>query len=195
MPTAKAEWALLDHDISTVIYDTEGTRPLSLPEIVSNVKQLADPAFAPGRDHGWYISGLEDNDARGVYTQVTTAEYLAGYAGPPHGALAQRRIASPLSRAGTGRRQNLRLLGPQLQHRRNSRPDTRPHLGQSTRQNVQFQARHRCHDRPGRYANAVYEYTPNFADGTYRQGEVDEAADTSHSSFTRRTSLPRSRLT
>src|SRR5947209_2779340 len=76
-------WALLDHDISTVIYEPHGERLLSLAEIVPAVKQLADPAFDPARQHGWRIAGLEDNDARGTYTTTNTAEYLAGYAGPP----------------------------------------------------------------------------------------------------------------
>ena len=28
-----------------------------------------------------------------------------------------------------------------------------------------------------RFANAVYQYTPNFADGSYKQGVVDEGVD------------------
>ena len=60
-------WALLDHDISTVIYDKDGKRLLSLAEIVPQVKDFANPAFDPARQHGWRVSGLHDDDARGVY--------------------------------------------------------------------------------------------------------------------------------
>ncbi len=171
-------WALLDHDISTVIYDAEGTRLLSLPEIVSNVKQLADPAFAPARNHGWYISGLEDNDARGVYTEVNTAEYLAGYAGPPpmvrlrSGESLRRYLEPGLQDGHTfvfwGRNYNLGgIPGPARDRTWVNQPDK---MYNSQRGTGATNGR-------ARYANAIYEYTPNFADGTYKQGVIDEATD------------------
>ena len=108
-PYGAGRWALLDHDISTVIFDPSGKRLLSLPEIVADVKQLADPSYDAARQHGWRIAGLYDDDARLVYTRVNTAEYLAGYAGPPpmvHCAAAKRFAVT----CGRGFRMGTRLF-------------------------------------------------------------------------------------
>src|SRR6185295_2834365 len=77
------KWVLLDHDISTVVFDKEGKSLLSIPEIKSNLKQFARQDYLPAKQHGWLVSGLYEDDAVGVYSQYGTAEYLAGYAGPP----------------------------------------------------------------------------------------------------------------
>ncbi|HET6246129.1 MAG TPA: hypothetical protein VFE47_00375 [Tepidisphaeraceae bacterium] len=171
------QWALLDHDISTIIYSPDGSRLLSLPEIVPNFRQLANPAFKPARDHGWYISGLEDNDARGVYTQVNTAEYLAGYAAAPpmvnlrSGESFRRYLEPGLDDGKTfvfwGRNYNIGIPGP-----------TRDRTWVNQPQKM-YESKHGTGAKNGqvRYANAVYTYTPNFADGSYKQGVIDESAD------------------
>jgi len=171
-------WALLDHDISTVIYDAGGKRLLSLREIVPDVKELADPAFDPAREHGWRVSGLHDDDARGVYTQVNTAEYLAGYSGPPpmvhlRSGEALRRYLHPGLEDGKtfvfwGRNYNTKdIPGPTRDRTWVNQPDKMYRSRNGTG----------AHDGQARYANAVYTYTPDFAEGKYRQGVVDEAAD------------------
>jgi hypothetical protein len=171
-------WVLLDHDISTVIFSADGRRLLSLPEIVPNVNRLADPAYLPAREHGWYISGLEDHDARGVYTAVNTAEYLAGYAGAPpmvhlrSGESLRRYLQPGLEDGKTfvfwGRNYNIDgIPGPTRDRTWVNQPDKM--LG----------SKHGTGAKNGqaRFANAVYEYTPNFADGSYKQGVIDEADD------------------
>src|SRR5687768_17725116 len=75
-------WALLDHDLSTVIFDGQSNRLLSLQEVAENLKTAGDPKWKPLRQRGWRISGLHDAD-KNVYTSFGTVEYLAGYAGPP----------------------------------------------------------------------------------------------------------------
>jgi len=75
-------WVLLDHDISTVIYDAKGERLLSIAEIKADLR-LTDRRFRPERQHGWLVSGLHSSDAPGVYTDVHSVAYLPGYAGPP----------------------------------------------------------------------------------------------------------------
>lgn len=171
-------WALLDHDISTVVFSTDGRRLLSLPEIATDVRRLADPAYMPGRNHGWYISGLEDHDARGVYTQVNTAEYLAGYAGAPpmvrlRGGESMRRYLQPGLDDGKtfvywGRNYDIGgIPGPTRDRTWVNQPDK------------MFGSKHGTGAENGqvRFANAVYQYMPNFADGSYKQGVVDEGPD------------------
>src|SRR4051812_22856964 len=75
-------WALLDHDISTVIYDSAGQRLLSIPEVKSDLKNLTSRQFMPQKQNGWLVCGLHPDDGS-VYKRYNTAEYLAGYAGPP----------------------------------------------------------------------------------------------------------------
>ncbi|HWE92330.1 MAG TPA: hypothetical protein VG269_00010 [Tepidisphaeraceae bacterium] len=171
-------WALLDHDISTVIYSPDGKRMLSLQEIVPDVKHLADPAYAPAREHGWYVSGLHDDDARGVYTSVNAAEYLAGYAGAPpmvhlrSGESFRRYLNPGLDDGKTfvfwGRNFNADgIPGPMRDRTWVNQPEK---MYNSKRGTGAVSGR-------ARYANAVFEYTPNFADGTYKQGVIDEAGD------------------
>src|SRR4051794_8617541 len=44
-PYGPGKWVLLDHDISTVIFDPTGARLLSIPEIKADIKRLTDRAF------------------------------------------------------------------------------------------------------------------------------------------------------
>ncbi|MDB5173267.1 MAG: hypothetical protein JWN51_2040, partial [Phycisphaerales bacterium] len=171
-------WALLDHDISTVIYDRRGERLLALQEIIPAVKELANPTFDPARQHGWRASGLHDDDARGVYTMVDSVEYLAGYAGPPpmvhlrSGESLRRYLRPGLEDGKTfvfwGRNYDAKNVpGPTRDRTWVNQPDKmyRSKKGAGS------------HDGQARYANAVYSYAPDFAGGTYHQGVIDEAAD------------------
>lgn len=171
-------WALLDHDISTVIFDPQGQRLLSLAEIVPDVKDLANPAFDPGREHGWYVSGLEDHDARGVYTTINAAEYLAGYAGPPpmvhlrSGETLRRYLQPGLEDGKTfvfwGRNYEIAgIPGPTRDRTWANQPGNMYHSKNGTG----------AHAGQVRYGNAVYTYTPDFAGSGYRDGVIDEAAD------------------
>src|SRR5437762_1661540 len=81
-PYGVGKWALLDHDISTVIYNDEGTALLGIAEVQRDWTRLTNRGFLPHKQHSWLVCGLDQGDG-GVYRQYNTAEYLPGYAGPP----------------------------------------------------------------------------------------------------------------
>ncbi|HXX92336.1 MAG TPA: hypothetical protein VEN81_01800 [Planctomycetota bacterium] len=177
-PYGSGKWVLLDHDISTVVFSEDGSHLLSMPEVKANLEKLCDPAYHPEKQHGWIVSGLHPRDAAGVYTQYSCAEYLAGYAGMPplvhlrRGETLRRILLPGLEDGKTfvywG--QNLNsggIPGP-------SRPQT--WVNQPDRM---YRAKEATPYKEGqaRFANAVYTYTPNFANGDYKEGVVDEGAD------------------
>lgn len=177
-------WVLLDHDISTVVYAADGSRLLSIPEIKADLKHLADPNWNPQRQHGWRVSGLHDADAKGVYDSYNTAEYLSGYAGPPptvhlRSGESLRRYFEPGLEDGKtfvfwGMNYDAdHIPGPQRDRTWVNQPDR------------MYGAMKDASGAVARYGNAVYAYAPNFADGSYRQGVVDDAAD--HVTFEFRT--------
>lgn len=167
-------WALLDHDISTVIFDDAGSRLLSIAEIMPRLAELKDPRFKPQRQRGWRVAGLHDDDA-GTYDSFRTVEYFPGYAGPPptvhlrRGESLRRYLEPGLEDGKTfvfwGRNYNTaNVPGPERSRAWVNQPEKM--FGSATGTG------HR--DGQVRYANAVYTYVPNFADGSYREGVVDE---------------------
>jgi hypothetical protein len=103
---------------------------------------------------------------------------LSGYAGPP---------PTVHLRRGESRR---RYLEPGLEDGKTfvfwpatttpaaSPPRARPRLGQSAREVVQLNRGHRRQARgESAIANAAYTYAPNFADGSYKEGVIDEGPD------------------
>lgn len=175
-PYGEGRWALLDHDISTVIFDPDGKRLLSIQEIVPQAKLLGSPRYRPERQRGWRVSGLHDADAAGVYTSFRVAEYLSGYAGPPpmvhlrRGESLRRYLEPGLDDGKTfvfwGRNYRTKgIPGPERSHTWVNQP-----------QNMYGSTKGAGYI-PGqaRYANAVYVYKPDFAGGAYREGVIDES--------------------
>ncbi len=173
----EGRWALLDHDISTVVFDAEGKRMLSIPEIKGDVKRWTDRNYLPTKQRGWLVCGLHPGDG-GSYQQYTTAEYLPGYAGVPpmvhlrRGETLRRYLEPGLADGETfvfwGRNYNTASIpGPersitwvnQPEKMRGSRNGAGHHAGQA------------------RFANAVYVYTPDFKTGDYREGVIEKSAD------------------
>ena len=167
------KWALLDHDISTVIFDESGSRLMSIAEILPQLAKLKDPRFKPDRQRGWRVAGLHDDDA-GVYDAFNTAEYFAGYAGPP-----------PTVHLRAGETM-VKYFEPGLADRtfvfwgRNYNTAGIPGPERSRAWVNQPEKMYGARDNAGhldgrvRYGNVVYHYRPNFDDGTYKQGVVDE---------------------
>ncbi|HLY12197.1 MAG TPA: hypothetical protein VKW04_23040 [Planctomycetota bacterium] len=175
-PYGEGKWVLLDHDISTVVYNTEGTALLSEPEVKADLKNLGDQKYKPEKQHGWIVAGLHPQDAFGVYTKYSCAEYASGYAGPPpmvhlRRGETLRRIFEPGCEDGRTYvfwGQNLNsagIPGP-------ARPQTwvnQPEKMYQSKESSPYK------DGRARYANAVYLYSPNFSNGDYKEGVIDES--------------------
>jgi hypothetical protein len=174
-PYGDGKWVLLDHDISTVVYNKDGSALLSEPEVKADLKNLGDQKYMPEKQHGWIVAGLHPQDAFGVYTKYSCAEYAAGYAGPPPMVHLRRgetfrRIFEPGLEDGKTYvywGQNLNqgsIPGP-------ARPQTwvnQPEKMYQSKESSPYK------DGRARYANAVYTYTPNFSTRDYKEGVVDE---------------------
>jgi hypothetical protein len=170
----KGKWALLDHDLSTVIFNKEGTALLSIPEIVADWKRLTDRRFAPQRQHGWLVCGLHPADGE-TYRKFSSAEYQAGYAGPTpivhlrRGESLRRYLQPGLEDGKTfvfwGRNYNTgNVPGPERAHTWVNQPEK------------MYRSRTGAGFKPGqaRYGNAVYTYRPEFTINDYREGVVSE---------------------
>ncbi|HEV3261577.1 MAG TPA: hypothetical protein VG013_32300 [Gemmataceae bacterium] len=173
-PYGRGKWVLLDHDISTVIFNRSGTALLSIAEVRRDWQRLTDRTFAPDKQHGWLVCGLDSGDG-GVYRRYDVAEYLAGYSGAP-----------PVVHLRRGERLR-RYLQPGLEDGKtfvfwglnyNSGGIPGPERVQTWVN--QPEKMHKSRDGTGyhpgqaRYANAVYSYRPEFAGKSYREGVVEE---------------------
>ena len=149
--------------------------PALAPGDPEGLEAAHEPAVSARHGSRWLVCGLHPDDG-GVYRRYEVAEYLPGYAGAPP--MVHLRRGETLRRyfaAGPGGRQDLRLLGPQLQHGRHPRPGALASPGSISRRRCTSRATGAGY-KPGqaRYANAVYTYKPDFADGDYREGVIDE---------------------
>jgi hypothetical protein len=173
----KGKWVLLDHDVSTVIFDDDGKALLSIAEIRKNHKRLTDRAYRPKKQHGWLVCGLHPGDG-GVFSAYSSAEYFAGYAGPPpivhlrRGETLRRYLEPGLSDGKTfvfwGRNYNTAgIPGPERSNTWVNQPEK------------MFRSRQGAGYRPGqaRFGNAVYVYRPDLAGGDYREAVVEEGPD------------------
>lgn len=176
-PYGEGRWALLDHDLSTVVFGPDGKRLLGIGEIQKDLDRLIDPRFRPERQRGWPLSGLHPDDAR-AYAEYSVAEYFPGYAGPPpmvhlrRGETFRRYLGPGLEDGKTfvfwGRNYGTAgVPGPERSRTWVNQPD------------ALYGSRTGSGNRPGqaRYGNAVFTYQPNFTNGDYREAVVDESRD------------------
>jgi len=169
-PYGSGRWALLDHDISTVVFTPDGKKLMGLFEIsrdMSSIKKSSRRDFIPG--------GLHPSDP-GAYERVNWAGYTTGYAGPPP--LVHLRAGETLRRylkpgLGDGRTFaywgiNYNVKGIPGPHR------DRTWVNQPERM---YKSGRGAGYKPGqaRYANAVYTYKPDFASGKYKEGVIEES--------------------
>ena len=167
------QWVLLDHDLSTVVFDPTGRRLLGMKEIAPDWKKLTDRGLKPERQRGWLICGLHPAD-NASYSRNQVAEYLAGYAGPPPmvhlrcGETFRRYLNPGLDDGKTfvfwGRNYNTGgIPGPERSHTWVNQPD------------AMFGSKSGAGYKPGqaRFANAVFTYTPDFT-GDYKEAVVSE---------------------
>ena len=178
-------WALLDHDVSTIVFAPDGSRLLSIQEVSQNLHQLTDPAFKPERQHGWRIGGLHDEDFK-AFDSFRSAEYLAGYAGPPpavhlRAGESLRRYFEP----GLDDGQTFVYWG--MNYATAGVPGLERSRTWVNQPEKMFGSKGGAGHKPGlaRYGNAVYEYAPDFTAAAYKQAVVD--AGPGHVTFEFRT--------
>lgn len=158
-------WALLDHDLSTVIYDTMGTSLLGLDVISQYHERFSSRDYLPARQNGWLVCGLHKNDS-GSYASYRSTEYRAGYAGAPpvvqlrKGESLRRWFGPGLDDGRTfvfwGRNPMTKgIPGPERSRTWVNQPE-KMHGSQSGTAHTDGQAR---------FGNAAYHWRPDFADG------------------------------
>ena len=168
------KWVLLDHDISTIIFDRAGKGLLSILEVSNDWKRLTDRKNAPLKQHGWLVCGLHPDDG-GVYRRYEVAEYLAGYSGPPpllhlrRGETLRRYLQPGLEDGKTfafwGRNYNSGgIPGPE----RSQTWVNQPEKMHNSRDGAGFKR------GQARYGNAVYVYKPDFTTKDYGEGVIEE---------------------
>jgi len=168
------KWVLLDHDISTVVFDEEGTRLLGTVEIQKDIRRLTDRGFKPERQRGCPLAAYVPDHGM-AYRSLNAVAYDPGYAGPPpmvhlrRGEKLRRYLQPGLEDGKTfvfwGRNYGTQgIPGPERSATWVNQPEN-------------FQGGlHGSGYKEGRarYANAVYTYAPDFASGDYREGLVLE---------------------
>jgi len=171
----EGRWAMLDHILSSVLFDAEGSRLVSVAEVRADPR-LEDRGYLPERQRGWLPHGLYEGDT-GAYAEHTVSEALPGYAGPPpmvhlRRGETLRRYPEPGLEGDTfvfwGRNYNKkRIPGPERDLTWVNQPDR---MHGSTRGTV-------AKAGMARYGNAVYTYRPDFGSGDYREGVIDEGSE------------------
>lgn len=171
----KGRWALLDHDVSTVIFDDAGKRLLSIREVMPKLNQYSNPRYKPDRQRGWRVAGLHDGDAK-AYSQYRFVEYQSGYAAAPP--IVHLRCGEVLRRyhePGLDDEKTFVFWG------RNYNVDGIPGPSRDRSWVNQPEKIYRSKNGAGwtksrvRYANALYLYKPNFKSGSYKEGVIDES--------------------
>ncbi len=172
----EGRWALLDHDLSTVIFNESGRRLLGIGEVQKDVDRWINRSYKPDRQRGWLVCGLHPSDGN-TYRKYAVAEYLAGYAGPPpmlrlrRGERMRRYFQPGLDDGKTfvfwGRNYNTSgIPGPERSRTWVNQPDKMLNSKSGTP--------HR--NGQARFANVEYFYQPDFTGGDYREGIVGETA-------------------
>ena len=172
-PYGDGQWALLDHDISTVVFTPEGDRMLGLIELSGDMGAIK----TSNRDRGFIPGGLHPSDP-GAYRRYQWAGYATGYAGPPP--LVNLRAGETLRRylrPGLADGKTFAYWG--INYNAGGVPGPTRDRTWVNQPDKMYKSGRDCGYRVGqaRYANAVYTYTPDFASGAYKDGVIDEGED------------------
>jgi hypothetical protein len=169
-PYGAGQWALLDHDISTVVFNKEGTALVSIPGMQADLDRLTDPTFTPERQHGWpmFPYALEHGKAFAVRDG---ASYLDGYGGPPP--MVHLRRGETLRRyLRPGLEDGKTFVFWGLNYNQEGVPG--PHRWAAWVDHPEEMRRPGGRPGQARFANAVYTYKPDFTNGDYREGVIEE---------------------
>jgi len=165
-------WALLDHDISTVIFSPSGDRLLSLPEVAGGKYRAA--ARATDASRGWLPNSLHSSDK--ISRSYKWVGYSTGYAGiPPMVYLRAGETLRRYVRPGLEDGKTFAYWG--INYNAGGIPG--PHRNQTWvgQPEKMYKSGKRANGGHGRYGNAVYTYKPDFASGKYKEGVIDEGDD------------------
>jgi hypothetical protein len=163
-------WALLDHDLSTVLFDDAGDSLLGLDVISKDWQRLTNRDVRRNLQHGWLPCGLHPDDGR-AYAEYQSAEYKAGYAGPPP--IVHLRSGESLRRyfaPGLDDGQTFVFWGRNYMTGNIPGPErSRTWVNQPERM-YQSQSGTSHNDGQFRYGNAVYTWRLDFSSDKYREG-------------------------
>jgi hypothetical protein len=167
-------WVLLDHDISTIVFAPDGGPMLSTLEIQKDLKKLTDRTYRPERQKNWPMCAYTPDHGLG-YREFNSVVYDAGYSGPPptvhlrRGETFRRYVRPGLEDGKTfvfwGRNyMDVGIPGPS----RGATWVNQPEKFYGGLNGAGWK------DGRARYANAVFTYRPDFSNGDYREGVVEE---------------------
>jgi len=174
-PYGDGKWVLLDHDISTVIFNPEGSALLSIPEIQADLKNLAHPDFKPERQKGWPLCSYH-KPAGSAYAQYASAGTHEGYAGaPPMVRLRRGETLRRYLRPGLEDGKTFVFWG--FNYRTEGIPGPERWGSWVNQPEKIFPNKGGTGYKAGqaRFANAVYTYRPDFSKDDYREGVADES--------------------
>jgi hypothetical protein len=196
----QGDWASLDSDLSSVVFDDpvnprrlrslwdmafKDPPPGRTPRTSAEQEAMFDNEGAPAANRGWMISGLHypsgkpadatDSDLMHVYKDVRVVEVLSGYAGvPPLVALKRNETFRRYLRPGLGGT-DYAFWGSNTMAE--GIPGPARDATWSQRPEAMFRAIRHGKYGWARHGNAVFTYEPNFADGSYREGVIAEDAE------------------
>ena len=170
-PYGDGQWAVLDHDISTVVFSPDGKRLLGINEISRDMSLVKKSNL--GR--GWLPGGLHPGDPN-TYKQFNNVGYMSGYASVPpmvnlrSGETLRRYLKPGLEDGKTWAYWGINYNRPgRIGPTRSRTWVNQPEKMYKTKKNTPHI------NGQGRYANAVYTYKPDFASDAYKEGVVDES--------------------
>ncbi|MCX8038135.1 MAG: hypothetical protein N3D11_13985 [Candidatus Sumerlaeia bacterium] len=170
-PYGEGRWALLDHDISTVVFTPDGRRLMGLMEVNQDLSAVKKS----DKRRGFIPAGLHPSDPD-TYKEIKWVGYTTGYAGPPpmvhlrSGESLRRYLKPGLDDGKTfaywGINYNIENIpGPTRDRTWVNQPEAMYGSGR--------QAPYKAGQ--ARYANAVYIYKPDFRSEKYKEGVIAES--------------------
>jgi hypothetical protein len=167
------KWVLLDHDVSTVVFAPDGAM-LGTYDIQKDLQKLTDRTYKPERQRNWPMCAYAPTHGQ-AYRIFGAVAYDAGYGGPPptvrlrRGETFRRYLRPGLEDGKTfvywGRNyQDAGIPGPC----RGAAWVNQPEKFYGGLNGAGWK------DGRARFANAVFTYRPDFANGDYREGIVEE---------------------
>lgn len=168
----EGKWALLDHDISTVIFSPTGDRLLGLSEVAGSKYKAA--AKATDASRGWLPNSLHESDS--IFGDYKFVGYSTGYAAIPP--MVYLRAGETLRRyVNPGQETGKTFAWWGINYNSGGIPGPWRNETWVTQPDKMYKSGNRAGGGGARYGNAVYTYKPDFASAKYKEGVVDEADD------------------